>query len=64
MMKTLAKVFTIIGIVCNFWTIIAPIIGFICLGKMKRGEKSVGLAVCNLIFCSLLGGIFQLLDKE
>ena len=64
MMKTLAKVFTIIGIISLFPTVVAPIVGFICLSKMNKGEKSVGLAVCNIIFCSLLGGIFQLLDKE
>ncbi len=64
MMKTLAKVFTIIGIIVSFWSIIGPIVGFICLGKIKRGEKSVAWAVLNLIFCNLLGGIFMLLDKE
>lgn len=63
-MKTAAKVFTIIGIITTFATIIGPIIGFLCLKKMKNGEKSVGLAVCNILFCNVLGGIFMLLIKE
>ena len=63
-MKTLAKVFVIIGMVLGFWTILPLIFGIIALNKMKKGKPSVGFSVCVLIFCSLLGGIFLLCSKD
>ena len=66
-MKTAAKVFTIIGIVVNFWTIVAPIVGILALNKMKKATCKKDLtvmAVLNLIFCNLIGGFLMLLLKD
>ncbi|MBQ7847601.1 MAG: hypothetical protein IJ344_04870 [Clostridia bacterium] len=66
-MKTAAKLFTIIGIVVNFWTIVAPIVGILALNKMKKATCKSDLtvmAVLNLIFCNLIGGILMLLLKD
>ncbi len=63
-MKTLAKVFIIIGMVVGFWTILPLIFGGIALSQMKNGKPSTGISVCVLLFCSLLGGIFLLCSKE
>lgn len=63
-MKTLAKVFIIIGMVVGFWTILPLIFGGIALSQMKKGKPSTGISVCVLLFCSLLGGIFLLCSKE
>ena len=61
-MKTVAKVFIIISMVVGFWTIIPLVVGCIALKKMKTEKPSVGLSVCVLLFCSLIGGIFLLLS--
>jgi len=63
-MKTLAKVFIIIGMVVGFWAILPLIFGGIALSQMKKGKPSTGISVCVLLFCSLLGGIFLLCSKE
>ena len=66
-MKTAAKVFTIIGMVASFWTIVAPIVGFLALRKMKTATCKKDLtvmAVLNLIFCNLIGGVLMLLLKD
>ncbi len=62
-MKTAAKVFIIIGMICGFWMILPIIFGAIALKKMKAGKPSVGFSVCVLIFCSTLGGIFLLCSR-
>lgn len=62
-MKTAAKVFTIIGMVVGFWTIIPLIVGFIALKKLKTAttkSELTAIAIVNLIFCSLIGGIIML----
>lgn len=63
-MKTAAKIFIIISMICGFWTILPLVFGIIALKKMKTEKPSTGLSVCVLIFCSLLGGLFLLLSKE
>ncbi len=62
-MKTLAKVFIIIGMICCFWAILPLVFGIIALNKMKTEKPSVGLSICVLIFVSPLAGIFLLLSK-
>ena len=66
-MKTAAKVFTIIGMICNFWTILAPIFGWLALKKMDEAQSKSDLttmAILNLIFCNMVGGILMLLIDE
>lgn len=66
-MKTAAKVFTIIGMVVGFWTIIPLIVGFIALNKMKKATKKdelVVIAILNLLFCNIIGGILMLCLKD
>ncbi|MBR2616376.1 MAG: hypothetical protein IKC69_06840 [Clostridia bacterium] len=63
-MKKVAKVFIIIGMIVGFWYVLPLIFGIIALKKMKTEKPSVGLSVCVLIFCSLLGGIFLLCSKD
>lgn len=62
-MKTLAKVFIIIGMVCGFWAVLPLVFGIIALNKMKKEKPSTGLSICVLLFCNLLGGLFLLLSK-
>lgn len=62
-MKTAAKVFIILGIVFTFYLIVPLIIGVIALNKLENvqnKDKLTGIAICTLLFCSLLGGIFML----
>lgn len=63
-MKTAAKVFIIIGMICGFWLILPLIFGGVALSKMKTEKPSTGLSVCVLLFCSPLGGIFLLCSKD
>ena len=63
-MKTAAKVFIIIGMVCEFWLILPIIFGCIALSQMSTRKPSTGICVCVLLFCSLLGGIFLLCSKD
>ena len=69
-LKTVAKVFMIIGTVCSAlvgyliplaWCLPMTIVYF---GKVKRGEKvSTGFKVCTLLFVNLIAGIVMLCDK-
>ena len=64
-MKTAAQVFIIIGMVCGFWMILPLIFGGIALSQMGKGTRpSTGMAVCVLLFCSLIGGILLLVAKD
>lgn len=63
-MKTAAKVFIIIGMICGFWMILPLIFGIIALKQMSTQKPSTGICVCVLLFCNLLGGIFLLCSKE
>lgn len=66
-MKTAAKIFTIIGIICEFWLIYPLVIGILAINKMdsatSKDELTV-LGICNLLFCSTLGGLFMLMIKD
>lgn len=66
-MKTAAKVFIIIGMVTGFWTIVPIIVGAIALNKLASATKKdelVGIGVCTLLFCSMIGGIFMLVISD
>jgi len=66
-MKTAAKVFTIIGIIVGFLGIVPPIVGFLALKKMKEATCKSDLtvmAILNLIFCNMIGGILMLCLKD
>ena len=62
-MKTLAKVFVIIGMVLGFWCILPLVFGIITLNKMKTEKPSVVLCVLDIFFISPLAGLFLLLSK-
>lgn len=62
-MKTAAKVFIILGMIFGCIAILPLIVGGIGLSKLnsaKDRSELVGIGVCVLLFCSLLGGIFML----
>lgn len=66
-MKTAAKVFIVLGMIFGFILILPIIFGALSISKIDSAtEKSelVGLGVCTLLFCSLLGGIFMLCIPE
>lgn len=66
-MKTAAKVFIIIGMVCTFYLIVPVIVGAIALSKMKKATSRAeltGIGIVTLLLCSLLGGIFLLCTKD
>lgn len=62
-MKTAAKVFIILSMICTFWLIVPLVVGIIALKKMntaKTKSELTGIAICTLLLCNLLGGIFML----
>jgi hypothetical protein len=63
-MKTVAKVFMIIGMVCGFWTILPLIFGIIGLKKLNNGEMTTGWKVMILLFVNVIAGILLLCDKD
>ena len=67
-MKTAAKVFIIIGIICTFWTILGLVFGIIALKKLNEAKKKedipMWVSICTLLFCSLIGGILMLCLKD
>ena len=66
-MKTAAKVFTIIGMVLGCLAIYPIVIGIFALKKLNEAKTAKELqtwAIVNLLFCSLLGGIFMLCLKD
>ena len=66
-MKQAAKIFTIIGMVAGVWTIIAPIVGYLALKKMKEATCKADLqtmAIVNLLFCNMIVGILMLCLKD
>ena len=68
-MKTAAKVFIILGMICTFYLIFPLVVGFIALKKLKTAKSKqelTGIAVVTLIFCNLIGGILMLClsDKD
>ncbi|MEE1025338.1 MAG: hypothetical protein U0L48_09795 [Acutalibacteraceae bacterium] len=63
-MKTAAKVFIIIGMICGFWWVLPLVFGIIVLVKMKNDQLTTGWKVVTLIFVSLIGGILLLCAKD
>ena len=63
-MKTLAKVFIIIGMITGFWMILPLVFGLIALKQMKTKKPSTGMCILVLIFCSAVGGIFLLCSSQ
>ncbi len=67
-MKTVAKVFIIIGMVCGFWYILPLVFGILALKHLKTAKSAeefpMWLKVCTLLFCSLISGIILLIMKD
>ena len=67
-MKTAAKVFIIIGMVCQFFLIFPIFVGLHALKKLNaatcKADITTGTAVVTLLFCNLIGGILMLLLKD
>ncbi|MBQ2391187.1 MAG: hypothetical protein II306_05410 [Clostridia bacterium] len=63
-MKTAAKVFIIIGMICGLWWVLPLVFGIIVLVKMKNDQLTTGWKVVTLIFVSLIGGILLLCAKD
>ncbi|MBE6977618.1 MAG: hypothetical protein E7438_03135 [Ruminococcaceae bacterium] len=66
-MKTVAKVFIIIGMIAGCWTILPLIFGAIALKKLKTATTKSELtatAILTLIFCNVVGGILMLCLKD
>ena len=67
-MKTAAKVFIIISMVCTFFTIVSIVFGVIALKKLKEAKKKedipMWVSICTLLFCSPIGGILMLCLKD
>lgn len=63
-MKTLAKVLIIISSILCFWTIITPIIGFMAVSKMNKGELNTTWKVLVLLFVNILAGVLLFFVKE
>lgn len=62
-MKTAAKVFIWIGMICGFYLIFPIIVGVLSLKKLNNSsnkEEIKTMGVLTLLFCSTLGGIFML----
>ncbi len=59
-MKTVAKVFIIIGMIVGCWTILPLIFGFIALNKLKKNEMTTGWKIVTLLFVNLIAGILLL----
>lgn len=63
-MKTAAKVFIILSMICGFWLIFPLVLGFIALKKIKEGTMTTGWAVVVLLFVNTIAGILLLIDKD
>lgn len=63
-MKTVAKVFIIIGMIAGFYTILPLVFGFIALNKLKKNEMTTGWKICTLLFVNIIAGIILLVMPE
>lgn len=63
-MKTVIKVFMIIGMVAGFWTILPLIFGFIGLKKLNNNEMTTGWKVLILLFVNTVAGILLLCSHD
>ena len=68
-MKTLIKVFMILGIVASAWAVI-PLIWcipmFLKVNKYLKGEETLttGYKVCVLLFVNIIAGVLLLVDDK
>ena len=67
-MKTVAKVFIIIGMICGFYMIFPIILGLVALKKLKtatsKAEFGTGWSVVVLILVNIIAGIILLCMKD
>lgn len=66
-MKTVAKVFVILGMICGAIAIIPLIVGGITLSKMKKAKCKADMTVMGVLcifFVGVLSGIFILCTSE
>jgi hypothetical protein len=67
-MKTLAKVFIIIGMICQCFLIFPLVLGIIALKKLNAAKKkedfSIGWAIVVLLLVNLIAGIVLLVMKD
>ena len=59
-MKTVAKVFIIIGMIVGFWSVLPLIFGAIALSKLKNNKMTTGWKIVTLLFVNLIAGILLL----
>ncbi len=59
-MKTVAKVFIIIGMIAGCWTVLPLVFGLIVLKKLKNDELTTGWKVVTLLFVNTVAGILLL----
>lgn len=59
-MKTVAKIFIIIGMITGCCTVLPLIFGIIALNKLKNNTMTTGMKVCVLIFVNVVAGILLL----
>ena len=67
-MKTAAKVFIILGMICGFYMIFPIILGALALKKLKtatcKADFSTGWAVVVLLLVNIIAGILLLCMKD
>ena len=66
-MKTVAKVFIILGMIVGCWTIFPIIVGIFALKKLNTAKTKsdlTAMGVVTLLFCNLIGGILMLCISE
>lgn len=67
-MKTAAKVFIIIGMICGFYMIFPIILGLIALKKLNnatcKADFPTGWAVVVLILVNIIAGVLLLCMKD
>lgn len=67
-MKTVAKVFIILGMIFQCYMIFPVILGAIALSKMKKAtckaDFGTGWAIVTLIFVNIIAGIILLVMKD
>ena len=66
-MKTVAKVFIIIGMVLEFWLILPLIFGIVTINKMKTTTCKADMTtwgILSLLFVNLICGILILLVSD
>lgn len=67
-MKTVAKVFIILGMIFQFFLIYPVILGAIALSKMKKAkckaDFGTGWGIVTLLFVNIIAGIVLLVMKD